>query len=118
MSLKNVVGQHIAKLRKAKGLTQAEFAELIGRSVDSVSLIERGANWPSFETLERIGNALESDPASLLANFGSTKDDQAITPFAEAVELLRQLNEHDLALAVELLKVLKFAGRHTSSMDD
>jgi transcriptional regulator with XRE-family HTH domain len=40
-------------------LTQEEFAELIGISVDFLSLIERGINAPSFEVLEQMASALE-----------------------------------------------------------
>jgi len=35
-------------------LTQEQFAELVGVSVDFLSLIERGINAPSFEVLERM----------------------------------------------------------------
>jgi transcriptional regulator with XRE-family HTH domain len=39
-------------------MTQEAFAELIGISVDFLSLIERGINAPSFETLDQIGDRL------------------------------------------------------------
>ncbi|MBA2665771.1 MAG: helix-turn-helix transcriptional regulator [Trueperaceae bacterium] len=36
------VGRHIAQLRKAKGLRQAEFAELLGVSRTTLSALENG----------------------------------------------------------------------------
>lgn len=40
-------------------LTQEEFAELVGISVDFLSLIERGINSPGFEVLERMADRLD-----------------------------------------------------------
>ena len=56
--LKNKVGLKIKKLRKGNDLTQEHLAEQASISVDFLSLIERGKNAPSFETLEKIANAL------------------------------------------------------------
>jgi DNA-binding XRE family transcriptional regulator len=39
-------------------LTQEEFAELVGISVDFLSLIERGINAPSFEVQEKMAAGL------------------------------------------------------------
>ena len=41
-------------IRRSRGLTQEQFAEFVGISVDFLSLIERGVNAPSFETLEQL----------------------------------------------------------------
>jgi transcriptional regulator with XRE-family HTH domain len=42
-----------------RGLTQEQFAELVGISVDFLSLIERGINAPSFEVLEQMADRLD-----------------------------------------------------------
>jgi transcriptional regulator with XRE-family HTH domain len=39
-------------------MTQEQFAEALDISVDFLSLIERGVNAPSFETLEKIAKRL------------------------------------------------------------
>jgi transcriptional regulator with XRE-family HTH domain len=46
-------------------MTQEEFAEFVGMSVDFLSLIERGRNAPSFETLDRIAKKLKLPVADL-----------------------------------------------------
>jgi transcriptional regulator with XRE-family HTH domain len=40
-------------------MTQEQFSESVGISVDFLSLVERGINAPSFETLERIARVLK-----------------------------------------------------------
>jgi transcriptional regulator with XRE-family HTH domain len=46
-------------------MSQEQFAESLGMSVDFLSLIERGRNAPSFETLERIAKRLRLSVAEL-----------------------------------------------------
>ena len=46
-------------------MTQEQFAELLEISVDFLSLIERGRNAPSFETLEKIARRLRVPVAEL-----------------------------------------------------
>lgn len=46
-------------------MSQEQFAEMIGMSVDFLSLIERGRNAPSFEKLERMASALKVPVAYL-----------------------------------------------------
>ena len=52
-------GRRIRSIRSERQLTQEEFAELIGISVDFLSLIERGINAPSFQVLERMAKNLD-----------------------------------------------------------
>jgi transcriptional regulator with XRE-family HTH domain len=56
-------------LRLQRKLTQEQFAELLGISVDFLSLIERGINAPSFETIEQIASRLQV-PVSKLFESG------------------------------------------------
>jgi transcriptional regulator with XRE-family HTH domain len=46
-------------------MSQERFAETLGVSVDFLSLIERGRNAPSFETLDRIAHRLKIPVADL-----------------------------------------------------
>jgi transcriptional regulator with XRE-family HTH domain len=49
-------------------MTQERFAETLSISVDFLSLIERGINAPSFDTLEQIAKRLRL-PVSELFKF-------------------------------------------------
>jgi len=46
-------------------MTQEQFAETLDVSVDFLSLIERGRNAPSFETLDKIAKRLRMSVAQL-----------------------------------------------------
>lgn len=51
-------------------LTQEKLAFAAGISVDFLSLIERGINSPSFDTIEKISSALKVEVKDLFdANF-------------------------------------------------
>ena len=56
------------QIRDESDKTQEEFAELIGMSVDFLSLIERGRNAPSFKKLERMARGL-GKPVAYLFTF-------------------------------------------------
>ena len=60
------VGVSIAKARKDRELTQAQLAEMIDTTVETVSRIERGVSIPSLKTLERISKALNIHIKDLL----------------------------------------------------
>lgn len=55
------IGQRIQKMRKEKGLSQEQLAELIGISLSFMGHIERGTRKASVETLARICKALDAD---------------------------------------------------------
>lgn len=59
--LQKKLGQRIADLRKAGGLTQVQLAKAVGCSVEFISLVERGVNGPSIASLEKFAKALKVD---------------------------------------------------------
>jgi len=65
LDLRARFGRRVRALREKHSLTQEEFAERAGISVDFLSLIERGRNSPSFENLQGIADALHVSVASL-----------------------------------------------------
>ena len=50
----NFLGNNIQTIRKFKGMKQQELADKIGINMQSLSKIERGVNYPTFDTLEKI----------------------------------------------------------------
>lgn len=58
-TLRAKFGRRLKALRREGGLTQEQLAEAAQISVDFLSLLERGVNAPSFETLEKLAEALE-----------------------------------------------------------
>ena len=59
LSLRRQFGTRLKAIRLERELTQEQFAELVGISVDFLSLIERGINAPSFEVLEQMAGKLQ-----------------------------------------------------------
>lgn len=63
--LQKKLGQRIAALRKKQGLTQEALAEVIGCSVEFISLVERGVNAPSVAGLQGFADALKVEVRDL-----------------------------------------------------
>jgi transcriptional regulator with XRE-family HTH domain len=55
-----VAGQ-VADRRKARGLSQAELAALVGTTQSAIARLESGGRPPRIDTLLRIANALDAD---------------------------------------------------------
>jgi len=66
--LRKDFGIRLRTMRQERKLSQERFAELVGISVDFLSLIERGINAPSFETIEQIARRLRV-PVKALFDF-------------------------------------------------
>lgn len=63
--LKNGLGHNLKLIRKAKGITQEELAEIIGIHPRQLSKIETGEHFPSCKTLEKVCMALDINPKDL-----------------------------------------------------
>ena len=66
-TLRKKFGQHLRQIRLDRRMTQERFAEVLDISVDFLSLIERGRNAPSFETIDRIAKRLRMSVAELFS---------------------------------------------------
>ncbi|MDA3964180.1 helix-turn-helix domain-containing protein [Enterococcus thailandicus] len=64
-------GNNVARLRKEHGYSQEELAQKIGLKKQSISNIERGVRYPTFETLEKIAQLFNATPIQL---FGTQKE--------------------------------------------
>jgi transcriptional regulator with XRE-family HTH domain len=71
--LQKKLGQRIASLRRAQGLTQESFAEALGYSVEFISLVERGINSPTVAGLEDFAKVLRVEVRDLFTFEGRKK---------------------------------------------
>lgn len=106
MSLKKRVAARIRTLRERRDLTQERLGELIDRSSDAVSQLERGISLPSFTTLERLSEAFGC-PIRDFFDFG----DEETTPkraavMAALVDAARSLGDDDLEVAARQIEAL------------
>jgi transcriptional regulator with XRE-family HTH domain len=67
-TLRKDFGDRLRTIRQQRKMSQETFAEFVGISVDFLSLIERGRNAPSFETIEQIAKRLRV-PVKALFDF-------------------------------------------------
>lgn len=68
MDIKKELGEKIKRVRKARGITQEQLAEMIDISPRSLSNIEVGGCFVKSETLEKIIDALNITTEELFAN--------------------------------------------------
>ena len=61
-----IIGQRIAELRKNKGLTQAELADLIGVSHQAVSQWERSETLPDILTLPKLAEIFNESLSAIM----------------------------------------------------
>lgn len=104
--LKQSLGRQIRALRNARGLNQERLAEMIGRSTETVSNIERGRTLPSLPTLEGLARSLGISLAELFETTEGSRNRQRLDLEAEARAILVSLSDRDLEIAVKQLEAL------------
>jgi transcriptional regulator with XRE-family HTH domain len=60
------VARNLKRLRRERGLSQEELADLAGLNRNYVGMVERRENAPTIDTLEALAKALQVDPVRLL----------------------------------------------------
>lgn len=81
--------ERIKNLRKESGLTQAEFGARIGITFSSVSLLEKGTNNPSEQTIRAICSEFNINRDWLVDGVGQMEASRPFVP-----ELMRILRQH------------------------
>lgn len=117
------LGENLARIRTARGLTQEELAQASGVSVDTISRLERGTHAaPRRSTLAALSLALGTDPGRLLGIAPPEQDTAGaeqlrravhaldLPDFAEPAEVLALPELHDAASGAWSDYL---AGRHT-----
>ena len=66
MALRRTLARNLKRLRRERGLTQEELADLAGLNRNYVGMIERQENAASVDTLEALADALQIKAAQLL----------------------------------------------------
>ncbi len=108
MDLKRRIGLRVKTARTQCGLTQEQLAELIGKTTETVSNIERGHTLPPLDTLESIATNVRAalrdffDDAELLVE----SDRQRLELEARLLQLSRMLSPRDLKVAVAQVEAL------------
>jgi transcriptional regulator with XRE-family HTH domain len=96
-------GTRIKELRKLKSLTQADLAELIGKTEDTVSNIERGFAGTGLDTIMSLAESLDVHVSELFTSPDKTrKKTNTSAPLMEQlIALAGQLDEHTLSILIQ-----------------
>ena len=70
------VGRRIQEVRRSRGITQSELAQMLDLSTKYISNIECGFKTPKLNTFVAIANALQCDANSLLSDVLDTTTGQ------------------------------------------
>jgi transcriptional regulator with XRE-family HTH domain len=66
MDMRRLVGRNVGRIRREKGLTQEQFAEISGFSQQYISGLEQGRRNPTVVTLYELATALGVSHLELL----------------------------------------------------
>ena len=102
MKYQKLINSNIKILRQKHNLTQEEFSERIGISLQGLSNIERNRYQPTADTIDKICNAFEISPAELLLS--SAEDDN--NTIRNIVTLLKSCKPRQLKKIYEIIKIL------------
>ena len=97
------MGERMKRARASAGLTQEQFAELIEKTPQYVSDLERGVYGVSLETLKTICERLSVSADDLL--FGTQNDNQA----EHMAQRLNRLPPEQFAALSEIINQFIFA---------
>ncbi len=99
---KKLLGKRLKELRKRKGLTQEQLAELVNLEPASICNIENGYNYPSFQNLEKILDILHTSFIEVF-NFEQHK---AKTDLLEEINNMLQSHPEKIQDTYKIVKAL------------
>lgn len=97
------IGRNLKNIRDNIGLTQDQFAELLGLGDKHISKIERGTVGLSLESLKHICLTLSISSDSLVFGNRTLSDDEELELLIERIKLL---SPHDLELVKAVITQL------------
>ena len=77
MNIKKLLGEKVKRLRKMRGFTQEQFAEMIEITPRNLCRVEAGQSFVTSETLDKILVALNV-PADILFTYEHLKEDKEL----------------------------------------
>ncbi|WP_417459014.1 helix-turn-helix domain-containing protein [Kordiimonas sp.] len=110
-NLKKTIGQRIKLLRSARGLSQEQLAEEIGRGISSISKLERGIMMPGIDTLVLLAGSLNCSlddlvqPLDASAKRGKNRNER-MSLDQEAWAVLANLDNAELEVVISTAKAI------------
>lgn len=105
-----ILGANVRDARRTNAVTQAQLAERVSRSVETISNLERGKLVPGVETLLMISEALKVPLSTLVKGLGPTDapaaNNEQDSRVGRLAALLERLDERQLDAIEPLLMLL------------
>jgi len=93
--VKEILALNVKLLRKKKGLSQENLAEMADLSTQSISDIEGRRTWVSDKTLERLAKVFEVDVYNLFMPVSVNNDNSELL-FYDQLKKLRSIMKEDI----------------------
>lgn len=101
--VKTIIGENIQHLRKKKGMTQEELAELVSLSPNYLSAIERGVYQLKYDKLVEIINCLECTPNDIFVGTYKSSYKTRASHLSDTIETLDPKEQDRIFDVVEVL---------------
>lgn len=92
-------GEHIATLRKRKGISQSDLGKAVGTSGDIIGKYERDEVKPSVEVAARLADALEVSLDFLVGKSSFDVDSKTL----KRLQDIQKLNDQDKSTVLEMV---------------
>ncbi len=106
--LKRLFGMRVQALRRRRGLTQEELAEAIGKSVDTISNIERGFSSTRIETAQAIADMVEVTLAELFEfeKHANNRDRERRKAIEQIIDMLSEQGDDNIQALGEVIQII------------
>lgn len=103
-----MIGKHIKKARKAKGLSQEQLAEQLNVTRQAVSNWECGKTQPDIQTLQKLSEVLEVPVEELI--YGAASEKEVSMDIANSVpRTVEEGGKKGVKLGVVLAMIISYA---------
>lgn len=102
-------GKFVSELRKEKGLTQRQLAEMLNVTDKAVSRWEKGKNYPDIETLESLSTVFGISVSELLEGKRLCKDELISVSESQVVEQIKSNRKISKIYRIIISVILIFA---------
>ena len=105
MNIKKTLGEKIKRVRKQRGLTQEQLAEIIDIAPRNLSKIEVGSCFVTAETLEKLLDALNVTTEELFANNHIKEPEELISEIYAKLEAIKS-DQQKLETVYKMIMVI------------
>ncbi|MGI6013128.1 MAG: helix-turn-helix domain-containing protein [Oscillospiraceae bacterium] len=105
------IGQRIQKYREEANITQQTLAEITELSITSISNIERGLNYPTFENFIKIANAISVSTDLLLSDVIDAAYVAKASKLSEKLRDIPSTKRRQIFAVIEIMTILQDSDR-------